>query len=272
MSTRSFSEEIEAGERFTFGQNWRRYLRHLTPERVDAAGRSLLEALGRDTLAGLRFLDIGSGSGLFSLAARRLGATVVSFDFDPDSVACTQFLKQREGSADVDWAIHEGSVLDTYFVRSLGPFDVVYSWGVLHHTGDLWRALEDAAIPVRRGGQFFIAIYNDQGWISRFWTAVKRLYNRLPVSQPLVIAIFSPYLFGLRWLLRAMSGRLRESRGMDLWRDMVDWLGGYPFEVASQTRVINFLDQLGFDLAWTRSAGRRHGCNEFVFLRRGRPD
>lgn len=272
MTSRSFVEEVAAGERFTFGRNWKRYLRQLTPERMSAAERSLINALGRETLEGACFLDIGSGSGVFSLAARRLGATVVSFDFDPDSVACTLSLKQKERSSELDWRVLEGSALDERFIRSLGQFDIVYSWGVLHHTGDLWRALDLATVPVKPDGQFFIAIYNDQGWISGFWTAVKRLYNRCPLVQPIIIVAFSPYLFGLRWLARALSGRLRESRGMDLWRDMIDWLGGLPFEVASLDRVIRFLDARGFDLTLARNAGRRHGCNEFVFIRRSRSE
>ncbi len=49
-----------------------------------------------ETLAGNSFLDVGSGSGLFSLAAMRLGADRVhSFDYDPQSVGCTKELKRR---------------------------------------------------------------------------------------------------------------------------------------------------------------------------------
>ena len=135
-------------------------------------------------LADLRertFLDIGCGSGLFSLAARRLGASVHSFDFDEQSVACARELKRRYFPDDPDWRIEAGSVLDAAYMKGLGEFDVVYSWGVLHHTGAMWVALEQAIGRVASGGgKLFIAIYADQGWKSRAWWFVKLFYNRLP--------------------------------------------------------------------------------------------
>src|SRR5205807_740046 len=130
---------------------------------IAEAESSLKRMLEVESLAGRSFLDIGSGSGLFSLAARRLGARVRSFDYDPQSVACTRELRRRFYPDDADWQIEEGSVLDEGYVRALGTFDVVYSWGVLHHTGAMWRALAHAALPVAVGGKLFIAIYNDTG-------------------------------------------------------------------------------------------------------------
>jgi len=110
--------------RFAFGENWRRFLSVLTDERIEEATKSLREFLGGDSLVGKTFLDIGSGSGLFSLAARRMEATVTSFDYDPQSVACTQELKRRYFSDDVAWRIEQGSVLDRRYMENLGQFDV----------------------------------------------------------------------------------------------------------------------------------------------------
>src|SRR5207249_12341547 len=132
---RSHRQEVRKGARFEFGKNWSRFLANLTVRRIKLAEQSLRTLLDVERLDDKTFLDIGSGSGLFSLAARRLGASVHSFDFDPQAVACTAELKRRYFPDDAAWTIEEGSVLDTEYLASLDTFDVVYSWGVLHHTG-----------------------------------------------------------------------------------------------------------------------------------------
>jgi 2-polyprenyl-6-hydroxyphenyl methylase/3-demethylubiquinone-9 3-methyltransferase len=170
----SHAIEIAQGDRFEFGKNWTRFLFVLDDARVARAEESLKVMLEVQDLEGMRFLDIGSGSGLFSLAARRLGASVHSFDFDPRSVGCTRELKRRYFDGDLRWNVEEGSALDETYLKSLGTFDVVYSWGVLHHTGQMWQALENARLPVAAGGKLFVAIYNDVGSKSRRWTWIKR--------------------------------------------------------------------------------------------------
>jgi len=133
--------EIARGERFRFGENWKHFLGSLNETRIAEAEKSLKEMLQAEKLSGKSFLDVGSGSGLFSLAAKRLGARVHSFDYDPESVACTMELRRRYFDEDSDWTIEEGSVLDANYIDALGKFDIVYSWGVLHHTGQMWQAL-----------------------------------------------------------------------------------------------------------------------------------
>jgi 2-polyprenyl-3-methyl-5-hydroxy-6-metoxy-1,4-benzoquinol methylase len=268
-----FQEEIEAGERFTFGENWREFLKSVNEERIREAELSLTDMLNLDSLDGKSFLDIGSGSGLFSLAARRLGAEVHSFDYDPSSVWSTSELRQRYFPQDKRWRIEHGSVLDEEYLKSLGGFDIVYCWGVLHHTGDLWRAMGLIIQVVDPAGLLFIAVYNDQGILSQFWRFVKRTYCHLPrlfkplIHVPIGIMMWSPSVIRDLFRLRPMEiwRNYCHSRGMSPWRDVVDWSGGYPFEVAAREDVIAFYETRGFSLIRVDSAGTGLGNNQFVF-------
>jgi 2-polyprenyl-3-methyl-5-hydroxy-6-metoxy-1,4-benzoquinol methylase len=264
------------GHRFEFGSNWSRYLEVIDEERITLAMQSLRERLRREDLSGASFLDAGCGSGLFSLAATRLGAErVMSFDFDPSSVETARILRERYGGATSNWDIEPGDVLNREYLRELGQFDVVYSWGVLHHTGDLRRAMANIQECVAPDGLLFIAIYNDQGIRSRFWRAVKKTYNRLarPLRVPYALLVMAPQellAFGITTLREGPRAYLRlwrqtRVRGMSRWHDLLDWVGGYPFEVARIDEVFDFYQRRGFVLLGLRQA--TSGCNEFVFRR-----
>lgn len=267
---------FKTGERFTFGKNWYSFLRVLNEDRIAEAERSLQLMLELESLEGRSFLDIGSGSGLFSLAAMRLGAQRVhSFDYDPQSVACTQELKRRYFPQADYWTVERGDVLDISYLSKLGKWDIVYSWGVLHHTGQMWQALENVIPLVDGDGLLFISIYNDCAGKSRRWRKIKAFYNRGLLQRSLVTGIFIPYFFlgGLAVdILRRKNplDRYREynkSRGMSRWHDWIDWLGGYPFEVAKPEEVFDFYRNRGFILRRLKTCGGGHGCNEYVFVK-----
>jgi 2-polyprenyl-3-methyl-5-hydroxy-6-metoxy-1,4-benzoquinol methylase len=277
MSTHA--AEVAGGERFEFGENWSRFLSTLDEAKIAKAEESLKAMLEVEDLSGRSFLDIGSGSGLFSLAARRLGARVHSLDYDPSSVACTTELRRRFFNGDAAWVVQEGSALDEGYIRSLGLFDVVYSWGVLHHTGDMWRALSNAALPVAPGGKLFVAIYNDTGSQSARWKWIKRTYNRLPrpLRPPFALATMAPE--ELKAMLRSLVllrpseytrrwTRYDENRGMSRWHDIIDWVGGHPYEVAKPEEIFDFYRARGFGLTKMKCGGVGLGCNEFVFEKR----
>lgn len=271
MST--FQDEVDSGKRFQFGKNWQSFLATVNDERIAIAERSILELLREQRLDGLRVIDVGSGSGLFSLAARRLGAQVVSFDYDPSSVACAQELKQRYFPHDPSWTILEGSVLETEFLGPLGQFDLVYSWGVLHHTGDMWTALRNASTLVNPDGKLVVAIYNNQGIKSALWKRVKQTYCSGPVGQAAMGTLFVPYFFGVTVAASVVSRRnlfaeYKKNRGMSVTHDWTDWLGGLPFEVASVEEIFSFFKGLGFDLFNIKTTNSL-GNNQFVFVRTG---
>ncbi len=264
--------EARRGRRFRFGRNWQAFLGSFSDERVAAAEQSLQRFLGREHLQGCRFLDVGCGSGLFSLAARRLGASVHSFDFDPDSVACTRQLKDRFFPGDTEWTIEQGSALDPQYLGRLPRFDVVYAWGVLHHTGRMWDAIDLVAHRVAPGGLLWLALYNDQGWRSRFWLRIKQIWCSGLPGRTLVWTTFVP-AFAVTYAALSLARRknifreYKRERGMSLYRDWIDWLGGLPFEVASPDAVRAFLEDRGFELLREKLT-RRLGNNEYLFRRR----
>ena len=265
-------------DRFAFGKNWQAFLQSMDEHRITRAIESLQTRLQCDDLSEKRFLDLGCGSGLFSLAAHRMKADVLSIDFDQQCVSCTESLKQSYGEPSPDWAIRQGSALDETMMQSLGTFDVVYSWGVLHHTGQMERAIELASQRVAKNGFFFIAIYNDQGGASRRWLRIKQAYHRLPLPLRSAWVASVAAVYEIKFAL-ARAVRLRnplpfadwrakkDDRGMSVWYDWVDWVGGLPFEVATPDQIINPLRDRGFVLEKLTTVGKGWGCNEYVFRR-----
>jgi SAM-dependent methyltransferase len=242
-------------ERFAFGRNWEGYVRkNFSEERLEIARRHLLGFLGERDLSGKRILDIGCGSGLHSLAAIRSGAEeVVSFDYDPKSVAATLILRQMEESP-ARWRVSQGSVLDPAFMEGLGQFDIVYAWGVLHHTGDIWQAFRQAAGRIAPRGRFYVALYT--AGVSHpsdvFWLDVKRRYNRSGrLGKKAIEAWFvARHCSGM---LRAGINPLtqilghRRARGMSYFTDVRDWVGGWPMQFSSIDEVTDFARALGLD-------------------------
>ena len=271
------AQELARGERFAFGRNWRRFLATIDESRISRAQQALVAALDRESLEDLRFLDAGCGSGLSALAALRAGAEVTAFDYDPEAVAATRALLTRFAPRGSRWEVLEGSVLDRTFVLGLGPHDIVHSWGVLHHTGAMWEACGIVADAVPPGGTLYVALYNDAGEKSVAWTRRKRRYVRLPRG---IRTLYAWALIGageaimLARSLRAGSPgawvrRWRDDvpdRGMDRYRDWIDWIGGYPYEYADKDSVLRFFGGTGLD-GHAVSVNDGTGCSEFVFAR-----
>ena len=270
MST--FQEEVKSGQRFEFGKNWRDFSRHLNSERIGESEQSLIYFLG--DLKGKTFADIGSGSGLFSLAARNLGAKVFSIDFDPSSVFCTESLRDKFYPSDTEWKIVHASVLDKEFIKAQGKFDIVYSWGVLHHTGKMWDALNNIDHLVSPNGILFVSLYNHEAFFSNYWTIIKKLYNWNSLGKIFVSLTHIPYFY-TRTIIKSVIKyrnpfeefkKYKKQRGMNVWHDWLDWLGGYPFETSTPEQIVDFYTSKNYSLKKIKTTNSL-GCNEFVFKR-----
>ena len=131
---------VDREERFDFGKNWTKYSTLIDSNKITDAEQSLVTMFQVPDLIDKSFLDVGCGSGIFSLAAKNLGSEVYSFDIDSHSVSCTRELKSTYHKNDDNWKIKSGSVLDPEFIREVGQHDFVYCWGVAHHTGAMMKA------------------------------------------------------------------------------------------------------------------------------------
>src|SRR6267142_1760420 len=235
---------------FSFGQNWRSYVDTVTESSVERSMNAIKEWLSQDLIADKTVLDIGSGSGIHSLCFHLLGAKqLVSLDVDPASVESTRLMweKARRPS---NWKILRGSILDQDFISSLDKHQLVYSWGVLHHTGAMWEAINKAASLVERGGKLLIAIYV-KGPRYAEDLAIKRSYNRGSwVRKKFMVWREIAKIMRNRWHngLNPFEWNEKYDRGMDVYHDIVDWLGGLPYEVASKEEIVEFCEGKGFRL------------------------
>lgn len=244
---------------FDFGANWQKYSKEiLDEEKIKEAEKSLKKLLKFKDLKNKTFLDLGCGSGIFALAAKNLRAKkVIGVDINPKCI----FLSRKNCPAGNFFAF---SVLNEKKMAQLGLFDIVYAWGSLHHTGDMERAIKLASLRVKKNGVFVLAIYNKH-WSSPFWKIIKFVYNSLPsFARQILNYLFLPTIFLAKFLVTGKNPLAKE-RGMNFFIDIIDWLGGYPYEYAGAKEIEKKVSAFGFKLTKFIPPVVPTGCNEFVF-------
>ncbi|MFT6671993.1 MAG: 2-polyprenyl-6-hydroxyphenyl methylase/3-demethylubiquinone-9 3-methyltransferase [Afipia broomeae] len=259
---------------FAFGKNWASYSKLIDEPQIEQAKKGLLKLIPAEEFEGRSFLDIGCGSGLHALAAARLGAgRIVGVDIDPDSVnTAKNVLSSR--NLETPWHIENTSVFDLD-PKVLGTFDIVYSWGVLHHTGSMWEAVNKAAAMVSPNGLLAVALYRTT-YMDPFWKFEKRLYSGAPafVQECLKSSYIGAFrlanMIKRREDFQSYVKNYKSIRGMDFDHDVHDWLGGYPYETALAPEVDRWLTNLGFKaervFARPKSSGvPSSGCDEYVY-------
>lgn len=257
---------------FDFGKNWLNFSKNaLTTEKVKQVEQDFGKLFSHIELRGKTFADIGFGQGLSLLIAKQKGATVVGCEIN---LTCEEALKHtlvyfpEFKLTDIFWV--NGSILNQNTVEQLlvysknQRFDIVHSWGVLHHTGNMQKSIENTTSLVKLEGYLVISIYNKH-WTSSIWLFIKWLYNKLPAfMQKWMVYLFYPIIWLAKYLVTGENPK-KMTRGMDFFYNVIDWIGGYPYEYASKSEIVQLIEPLGFKLIHFVSAQVPTGCNEFIF-------
>jgi 2-polyprenyl-6-hydroxyphenyl methylase/3-demethylubiquinone-9 3-methyltransferase len=259
---------------FNFGQNWKEFSAHaLSKEKIDAARKDFSDLLDVD-INGKTFLDIGFGQGMSLLLATERNAKTFGCDINP---ICKEVLEHNKTNyfnhlTNTEIPVVVGSILDKPVVEEIkkmtpdGKFDIVHSWGVLHHTGNMTLAIENVVSLVKENGTLVLALYN-RHWTSPIWLFIKWFYCKSPkFLQRLMIWFFYPIIWLAKFIVTGKSPK-QQQRGMDFYYDIIDWVGGYPYEYETVEETKSRMNKLDFECVKAIPARVPTGCNEFVFKR-----
>jgi len=260
-------------KKFNFGENWDNYSKNIiSPEKIRSAKEDFFRLCQNQEIKNRTFIDIGFGQGLSLLIATELGAKTVGNDINP---ICKQVLLNNKQLFTNLTNIQTipvviGSILEDKTIESIKQnypkYDIVHSWGVLHHTGKMWNAIDRCCNLVGDNGKLIIAIYNKH-WSSSIWNLIKKTYNFSPTFiKKFMIGIFY-YIILVAKFFVTFKNPMKKERGMDFYYDVIDWVGGYPYEYATKEEIQNYIEKLGFRLIYFKSAEVPTGCHEYVFLK-----
>jgi ubiquinone/menaquinone biosynthesis C-methylase UbiE len=135
-------------------------------------------------LKGKTILDMGCGSGRYTIALTKTGAEkVYGIDLGKESIRKAALIAEKSGIRNIEFDV--GSVLDLPYEDNL--FDFIYSNGVLHHTENLEQGINELYRTLKPGGESFLYLYADGGifWYSR--KKMPRVMKKIPQSYTMAI-------------------------------------------------------------------------------------
>lgn len=220
-----------------------------------------LEELFPEGVKGKRVLDGGSGSGMVSVAFALMGADVTGVDITPKCVE--NGYKRAEHYGVKCKFINESLVtLDL----SNEHFDIIYSWGVLHHTEDARQSFFSLARHLREGGEIIVAVYLKTK-ISWFWNFARIFYQNAPtVFKTIFLNIGSVFLNIVDLFRKIIFNKERYMmRGTNNKEILNDWFGVPHRTFHSYNEVFKWFDENGLDCKLINPAtGRFKSTSNFV--------
>jgi SAM-dependent methyltransferase len=151
--------------------NWRRNVPDYILDELETTRREI---------SGRPVLDGGCGNGRWAYGFERLGCEIHGFDASPNGI---EYARQHvKGRFDVANILDGESLLRLYTKNS---FDIVWCWGVLHHTGDPERAFQNIAQFVKPGGTMHIYVYGKKSISNRL---LRFIFNRFGFKTRVTLA------------------------------------------------------------------------------------
>jgi len=260
--------------RFKFGENWSNYSSSVNLEKIELAKKDIIRLVG--DVSNKSVIDIGCGSGIHTVAFIQLGVkSIVSFDYDLKSVETTKKLVKKFCYKKSKYKVFQADILNIDSLSGLNKrkFDIVYSWGVLHHTGSMFEAIISTTKFLKDNGILVLGLYVKTK-LCNFWYYEKKIFNKYKFLQPLIKLPFLFFLIiGLSLKKRSSPYKIihdyKKQRGMSIIFDVNDWLGGFPYESIDDNSLLNFLKLKGFKIVRKFNTNSRIGffgaaCGEWV--------
>ena len=143
----------------------------------DARGRPFGLFVDFDALRGKDVLDVGCGSGIATQMLAEAGANVTAVDLTDWAVETT---RRRLAAFGLEGDVRREDAEQLPFADE--SFDLVFSWGVIHHSSDMDRALAELVRVCRRGGRIVIMVYHRH---SLFFLVYRGFQRFLPLARRL---------------------------------------------------------------------------------------